>query len=337
MTELINEYKKNELKIIRLNNEKNNIKKKINKKQKKGYVKKEHKKSIYNKKEILKEKNKKIKAFKQKEKPKNKRSYTINFSFLLNCFKSKSRSYKLYSFFKSNMWLAVFQLFVYFFYIVTILFIGHPISFICSLFLFFIFDYFISKRIGSYSILGGFKNLFFYSPGYILFCFLVYFGLAYSIIGSYDVTILTIIKTFFILNILYKIFVSGEMFYEPKKKFKKIKKQCKLSLLNKIEQHKTKNIKINNKKDKAFLEKHNINIQSEMNWLLKNKKLLTEEILNDYDSFCYIYEHKEYSWNVDLKEDVEKNINIQKYRFYIGKETAIGLLEEELQYELQNN
>lgn len=336
MTELINEYKKNELKIIRLNNEKNNIKKKISKKKKNGYIKKEHKKNIYNKKEILKEKNKKIEALKT-EKTKKKRNYTINFSFLLNCFKSKSRSYNVYSFFKSNMWLAVFQFFVYFFYIGTILFTSSPIFFLFSTVLFFIFDYFTSKKIGSYSILGGLKDLFVDSPYYITFCFFIYFGLAYSVIGTFEVTIFAIIKTFFILNILYKIFVSGEMFYEPKKKFKKIKKQCKLDLLNKIEQHKTKNIKINNKKDKAFLEKHNINIQSEMSWLLKNKKLLTEEILNDYDSFCYIYEHKKYSWNVDLKEEVEKNINIQKYRYYIGRETAIDLLEEELQYELQNN
>jgi hypothetical protein len=235
------------------------------------------------------------------------------------------------------MWLAVFQLIAYFFYIGTILFISHPILFVFSIVLFFIFDYFTSKIIGSYSILDGFKNFFFYSPGYISFCLLIYFGLAYSIIGTYYVTILAFIKSFFILNILFKIFLSDEMFYEPKKKFKKIKKQCKLDLLDKIEQHKKKNIKINNKKDKAFLEKHNINFQSEMNWLLKNKKLLTEEILNDYDSFCYIYNHKEYSWNIDLKEEVEKNINIQKYRYYIGRGTAIGLLEEELQYELQNN
>tara|TARA_Y100001960_G_scaffold334195_1_gene447111 strand:- start:13302 stop:14312 length:1011 start_codon:yes stop_codon:yes gene_type:complete len=336
MTELINEYKKNELKIIRLNNEKNNIKKKISKKNKNGYIKKEHKKNIYNKKEILKEKNKKIEALKT-EKSKKKRNYTISLSFLLNCFKSKSRAYKLYSFFKSNMWLAVFQFFVYFFYIGTILFISSPIFFLFLTVLFFVFDYFTSKKIGSYSILGGLKNLFIDSPYYITFYFFIYFGLGYSVIGAFEVTIFAIIKIFFIINILYKIFLSGEMFYEPKKKFKKIKKQCKLDLLNKIEQHKIKNIKINNKKDKAFLEKHNINIQSEMSWLLKNKKLLTEEILNDYDSFCYIYEHKKYSWNVDLKEEVEKNINIQKYRYYIGRETAIGLLEEELQYELQNN
>lgn len=336
MTELINEYKKNELKIIRLNNEKNNIKKKISKKKKNGYIKKEHRKNIYNKKEILKEKNKRIEELKT-EKVKKKRSYTINFSFLLNCFKSKSKSYTLYSFFKSSMWLAVLQFFVYLFYIGAILFISSSIFFLFSTILFFIFDYFTSKKIGSYSILEGLKNLFFYSPGYTTFCFFIYLGLAYSVIGTFELTILTIIKTFLILNILFKIFLSDDMFYEPKKNFKKIKKQCKLDLFNKIEQHKTKNIKINNKKDKAFLEKHNINIQSEMNWLLKNKKLLTEEILNDYDSFCYIYEHKEYSWNIDLKEEVEKNINIQKYRYYIGRETAIGLLEEELQYELQNN
>ncbi len=364
MSSKIEEYKKNELKIIRLKNEKKNIHKKVKTKKKEGFVKKEHKKGIFKKKNVKEENikhnleatniKKDIQNFEDKYKiNKIKKNsffkklfgdFDLAFFFLDKKDKVKfySKSYIIAPFFK---YMLLPFLFILVFFVLTVVSVVSSSLFvlggIASL-LFLSFSIIDSKMddFEIFEIIVLFMMIFLII--FTLFCFL--FGSDFINFLFFQEHIFNFSFVSLILKVINGYFLSffccrfSKDFFDIKKTLKekidlkKYKYKKRIQLFKEVKE----NIKEDKKNKNEFIKKHEINYNKEINWLNKNKDILTTEICNDYDSFHTIYFQKEYAWNKDLKALV-KNIIEKEKRSGINEQEAIHLLETELEYNLIND
>lgn len=326
MNQLIKEYKKNELKIIRLENEKKNIKDKTTKTKKKNFIKKDYKKEVYNQDDSKKQNIKNIK----KQKLKIVDNNITPFSHFFNIISLRSNIYLFEAFVKSGFLTSIFYLISSLSFLFFNFYFNSYSSFIGSVVLLVFLNRLLESRFKSnrVELAEGLVDFYY-------FLSMAFFVLFFAPYNGFNETLLNILKVHYGLFVLYQCFCLKFAYKKDFVLFSKYKKTIKRKLLFKIDMYKES---INKKGNKSFIDNYDIHFQSEYKWLIKNKEYLTIKILNDYEAFCEIHKQKEYTWNKDLKKIIKKCIDSEKNNNLLSKESAIKLLEKELEseYEIEN-